>query len=51
MFQRTKFYGVTMRLVTDEVLTEVLNFLSTYGQGMRKRALLFVQDIFNNPNI
>lgn len=38
-------------ITTDEVLTEVLNFLSTYGQGMRKRTVLFVQDIFNNLHI
>ena len=38
-------------VTTDEVLTEVLNFLSTYGQGMRKRALLLIRDILDNPNI
>jgi len=38
-------------ITTDEVLTEVLNFLSTYGQGMRKRALLLIRDILDNPNI
>ncbi|WP_224409207.1 hypothetical protein [Oscillatoria salina] len=38
-------------ITTDEVLTEVLNFLSSYGQGMRRRTLVFVQDILNNSTI
>lgn len=38
-------------VTTDEVLTEVLNFLSTYGIRMRRRTTQLIRDIMDNPNI
>lgn len=38
-------------VTTDEVLTEVLNFLCTYGNGMRQRNVQLIKDIIANPNI
>ena len=42
--------GVTI-VTTDEVLSEVLNFLSTYGERMRLRTVTLIQDIMDNRNI
>lgn len=38
-------------VTTDEVLAEVLNFLSTYGIQMRCRTVRLIKDIIANPNI
>jgi uncharacterized protein len=38
-------------ITTDEVLTEVLNFLCTYGKPMRRRTTQLIKDILQNPNI
>ncbi len=38
-------------VTTDEVLSEVLNFLSTYGDRMRRRTVNLIQDIMDKPNI
>lgn len=38
-------------VTTDEILAEVLNFLSTYGTQMRRRTVRLIKDIMANPNI
>lgn len=38
-------------ITTDEVLTEVLNFLCTYGRPMRRRTTQFIKDIMSDSNI
>ena len=38
-------------ITTDEILTEVLNFLCTYGPSMRRRTVQLVQDILEDQNI
>jgi uncharacterized protein len=38
-------------ITTDEILTEVLNFLGTYGSSMRQRAAQLARDILADPNI
>lgn len=38
-------------VTTDEVLTEVLNFLSTYGIQRRQKTVKLIKDIMVNPNI
>jgi uncharacterized protein len=38
-------------ITTDEVLTEVLNFLCTYGPPTRRRTAQLIRDILEDPNI
>lgn len=38
-------------VTTDEVLIEVLNFLSSYGEQMRRRTIQLIKDILADPNI
>jgi uncharacterized protein len=38
-------------ITTDEVLTEVLNFLCTHGPPMRRRTAQLIRDILEDPNI
>ena len=38
-------------ITTDEILTEVLNFLCTYGPPMRRRTAQLIRDILEDPNI
>ena len=39
------------RITTDEVLVEFLNFLSDYGEYLRKVAVSMVKEILANPNV
>jgi hypothetical protein len=51
-YQKVKAFNRTLtqtRLVTkDEVLTEFLNFYSSYNPQMRQNAVSRIDDIFNN---
>jgi uncharacterized protein len=38
-------------ITTDEVLTEVLNFVCTYGAPKRRRTAELIRDILKDPNI
>ncbi|MBR8831946.1 MAG: hypothetical protein N5P05_002555 [Chroococcopsis gigantea SAG 12.99] len=54
-YQRVKAFNSTLaqtRLVTtDEVLTEFLNFYSSYNSQMRKNAVERIDDILNNTMV
>lgn len=47
----TKTLDRVQIVTTDEVLSEVLNFLCTYGNPMRRRTVQLIRDIIDNPNI
>jgi predicted nucleic acid-binding protein len=53
--QQVRTYSNTLAktgiVTTDEVLTEVLNFLSTYDSQMRQKTVLFINKILQNSNI
>jgi len=38
-------------VTTDEILAELLNFLSTYGTQMRRRTVRLIKETMANPNI
>lgn len=43
--------GQVRIVTTDEVLVEFLNYLSAYGPQMRRRAVLLVHSILDDPEI
>ncbi|NJM70790.1 MAG: type II toxin-antitoxin system VapC family toxin [Scytonema sp. RU_4_4] len=49
--EMTRTLEVVQIITTDEVLTEVLNFLCTYGNRMRQRNVQLIKDIIANSNI
>ncbi|NMG08470.1 PIN domain-containing protein [Brasilonema sp. UFV-L1] len=49
--EMTRSLELVQIVTTDEVLTEVLNFLCTYGNRMRQRNVQLIKDIIANPNI
>ena len=47
----TKTLDRVQIVTTDEILTEILNFLSCYGRSTRYRSTQLVQKMMSEPNI